>query len=150
RPHHRRHPPAPPSSPPPPRTRRTRGRPRPRPTPAAPRPIRAPAPAMTTFRRCANPMTWMRPYFLALALLVAAPLARAQSNKVAAEALFEEGRRLMSEGKVADACPKFADSQSLDPSPGTLLNLASCYEKMGMTATAWATYREAASLASAS
>jgi serine/threonine-protein kinase len=98
-------------------------------------------------------MTSMKPFIAALAVVATlgvAPAARAQSNKVAAEALFEEGRRLLSEGKVADACPKFADSQGLDPSPGTLLNLASCYEKLGMTASAWATYREAASLAAAS
>src|SRR5262245_43999718 len=95
----------------------------------------------------------MKRRFAALTLvaaLIAVPSAQAQSNKVAAEALFEEGRRLMSEGKIADACPKFADSQSLDASPGTLLNLASCYEKLGMTASAWGTYREAASLAAAS
>ncbi|HEY2515936.1 MAG TPA: PEGA domain-containing protein [Polyangiaceae bacterium] len=87
---------------------------------------------------------------------LAAPLtftqtAHAQTggNKVAAEALFEDGRRLMSEGKAADACPKFVDSQRLDPSPGTLLNLASCYERTSRPATAWATYREAASAAAA-
>ena len=87
-----------------------------------------------------------------LASALAAPLtAHAQTggNKVAAEALFEEGRRLMSEGKAADACPKFVDSQRLDPSPGTLLNLASCYEKTSRPATAWATYREGASAAAA-
>src|SRR3954467_9213570 len=71
------------------------------------------------------------------------------SQKATAEALFEEGRKLMAEGKAADACPKFADSEQLDASSSTLLNLASCYEKLGRTASAWATYREAASLASA-
>lgn len=90
-----------------------------------------------------------------LALLLAAPAtARAQSpaggtDKVAAEALFEEGRKLVAAGHYADACPKFADSQRLDPSPGTLLNLANCYEKLGRSATAWATYKQAASAANA-
>src|SRR5579872_6900411 len=91
---------------------------------------------------------------LAGATLAASPAARAQapagmSDKVAAEALFEDGRRMVAAGNFADACPKFADSQRLDPSAGTLLNLASCYEKLGRTATAWATYREAASAANA-
>jgi serine/threonine-protein kinase len=84
-----------------------------------------------------------------LAALAAPAVAHAQGStaKVAAEALFEEGRRLMADGKAAEACPKFADSERIEPSPGTLLNLASCYEKINRPATAWATYREAASLA---
>ena len=87
-----------------------------------------------------------------LASLAGAPLARAQTDshdtaKVAAEALFEEGRRLMADGKTAEACPKFAESQRLDPASSTLLNLASCYEKSDRPATAWSTYRQAASSA---
>lgn len=89
-----------------------------------------------------------------LVLLAFGGLAQAQSpppasDKVAAEALFEDGRRLVGEGKYAEACPKFSDSERLDPSPSTLLNLASCWEKAGRTATAWATYREAESAAQA-
>ena len=70
-------------------------------------------------------------------------------DKVAAEALFEDGRRLAEAGKYPEACPKFADSQRLDASAATLLNLANCLEKVGRTATAWATFKQAGSLASA-
>jgi len=34
-----------------------------------------------------------------------------------------------------------------DPRPGRLLALGDCYEKAGATASAWATFREAKSLA---
>ncbi|MGH7271978.1 MAG: hypothetical protein ACREJ3_16230, partial [Polyangiaceae bacterium] len=73
----------------------------------------------------------------------------ASGKAVTAESLFEDGRALVSAGKIAQACPKFADSERLDPSVATLLNLASCWEKLGRSATAWETYREAASAANA-
>jgi len=60
-----------------------------------------------------------------------------------AESLFEEGRALLDAGKVEPACAKFAASQKLDPAPGTLLNLGDCYERLGRTATAWITFRDA-------
>lgn len=71
-------------------------------------------------------------------------------NRAAAEALFNQGRDLMTAGKFAEACPKFEASQQLDPGLGTMLNLAECYEKTGRTASAWAEYREAIPLARAS
>lgn len=59
----------------------------------------------------------------------------------AAEALFEQGRRLAGLGRYAEACARFADSERLDHGVGTLLNLADCYEKNGQTASARAGFR---------
>jgi hypothetical protein len=85
---------------------------------------------------------------MALGILVA-PRAEAQSSadKAAAEALFQAGRDLMGAGKFDDACKKFEASQRLDAGLGTLLYLADCYEKANRLASAWATFREAESIA---
>src|SRR5579883_1765226 len=81
---------------------------------------------------------------LACGALAASPAgAQDASNKAAAEALFRDGRALYDQGKYPQACAKFAESQRLDPAPGTLLNLGGCYEKNGQTASAWATFKEA-------
>jgi hypothetical protein len=81
---------------------------------------------------------------LVFAALVAITPARADEAQeaAAAEALFREGRALLAEGKLHDACEKFGQSKRLDPAPGTMLNLGRCYEDLGRTASAWATYRE--------
>ncbi len=53
----------------------------------------------------------------------------------------------MTQGHFAEACKKLEGSEKLDPGAGTLLNLASCYEQNGQTASAWITYKDAAAAA---
>jgi hypothetical protein len=83
--------------------------------------------------------------------LVVAPEVRAagdsDTNAAAAEASFQEGRKLMEAKRYAEACPKFAASQKSAPAIGTLLNLADCYEKNNQLASAWTKFHEAIALA---
>ncbi len=86
-----------------------------------------------------------------LALLLCAQSAHAQhrtsSEKAAAESLFDHAMDNLKAGNLEAACDNFEKSQKIDPAVGTLLYLAECYERTGRTASAWATFREAASLA---
>ncbi|MFW5741046.1 MAG: hypothetical protein ACOC1F_11845, partial [Myxococcota bacterium] len=87
---------------------------------------------------------------IALALTGLSTLAHADASaqkRAAAQALFDEARRLVGQGRHAEACPKFRESQSLDPGIGTLYNLGECLERTGRTASAWAAFHEAADMA---
>lgn len=106
---------------------------------------------MTHLACCAYDRVLVRlaPLTLSIAVALVPTIAHAQSasDQAAATALFKQGRDLMAAGKYAEACPKLAESQRLDPGAGTLLNLATCYEKNGQIASAWTTYQDAASAA---
>jgi hypothetical protein len=90
-----------------------------------------------------------------LALALSAPvIARADisdaEKKTAAQALFDEARKLTDSGDFASACPKFAESRRLDPTMGTTFYLADCLEHVGKLASAWSYYLEVADSARAS
>ncbi len=86
---------------------------------------------------------------ICLGLITASPLAAEPSatNKAAAEALYQQGAELFDQGDLAQACEHFAASQDLDPGLGTMLRLADCLDRVGKTASAWALFREAATIA---
>lgn len=109
---------------------------------------------MTVFPRLsllprANHLLLAAAFSTGLVLLVSPASAQSANDKAAAEALFDEGVALLKAGKVEAACEKLESSQRVDPGIGTLLYLGDCYKKAGRTASAWATFREAASKAKA-
>src|SRR5262245_21810388 len=84
---------------------------------------------------------------LAACLVVVVPAIAAAQDRAAARTLFDEGTRLVEQGDFAGACPRFAASLEAEVKLGTKLALASCYETIGRTASAWAEFRDAAALA---
>src|SRR6185436_8712873 len=89
-------------------------------------------------------MQKLRYVAVGLALLAFPAAARAQSRDAAtAEALFRQGRQAMENKNYTEACGKFSESQKLDPAAGTLMNLATCEEKVGKLASAWQHWKEA-------
>ncbi|HYQ17873.1 MAG TPA: tetratricopeptide repeat protein [Polyangiaceae bacterium] len=91
-------------------------------------------------------------FSLALLLSAAASLparpAHAEDD-TPARALFKQGRALASEGKYAEACPKFEESLRLEVGVGTQFNLADCWEHVGKLASAQKLFLGAAGSAKA-
>jgi hypothetical protein len=73
----------------------------------------------------------------------------AQTDPAAARALFSEGRKLMAAKKYEQACPRFEESQRLDPGIGAMYNLADCWDHSGRIASAWAMFLDTAASARA-
>jgi serine/threonine-protein kinase len=97
----------------------------------------------------------MRARFLLSTLIFALPpfllAAQAQAvppaDEAAADVLFNQASEAAIAGRFDEACPKFAEAQRLDPTAGTLLNLAKCEIQRGNLATAYGAYVTAISLA---
>jgi serine/threonine-protein kinase len=90
---------------------------------------------------------WALASTLALASAPGEARAAGESDAVSAEILFRTGRALMAEHKFAEACPKLAESERLDPASGTLVALALCHEGEEKNASAWVEFTEAVDLA---
>ena len=70
-----------------------------------------------------------------------------RTDRVTAQALFDDGRQLMQAQRFREACPKFEASQRLDPGIGTQFNLGDCYEQLGRLASAWIQFVDVAAAA---
>jgi hypothetical protein len=78
------------------------------------------------------------------ALVFLSAPASAQRDATTGEALFRAGRAAADRGDFSAACPKFEESNRLDPALGTVFNLADCDEHIGKIATAWQLFKEVA------
>lgn len=74
-------------------------------------------------------------------ILTSSSPARAQS--AAAASLFDDGERLMKEGKLAEACQSFEASNRVEARAGTLIDLGLCREQNGQAASAWSAFKDA-------
>jgi tetratricopeptide (TPR) repeat protein len=74
-------------------------------------------------------------------MLALPALAHAQNAE--AEALFGDAEKLMSAGKLDEACDAFEASNRIEPRAGTLIRLGECREKNKELASAWSAYRDA-------
>jgi hypothetical protein len=81
----------------------------------------------------------MKKLTILVATFALARTAAADPNP-AAEKLFRDGKQLMKDGKVAEACSAFEASETSEHNIATVMNLADCREKNQQLASAWALY----------
>ncbi len=75
--------------------------------------------------------------------------ALAQEGTAVADALFADGKRLLAEGKTAEACAKFEASAAASVAIGTLMNLGDCRDKEGKSGASWEAWSRASAMARA-
>jgi hypothetical protein len=86
-------------------------------------------------------------FVLAMAIWVRpthAQVSQAETS-AASQALFDQGRALLDQGKNEQACSLLEESQRIDPASGTQFWLATCYTRLGKLASAWALFIDVAS-----
>ena len=84
---------------------------------------------------------------IAAPAMAQAPPSPATTDPPTAAELFHQGRAALEEKNYEVACPKFAESQRLDPHVGTLISLAECEEATGRLARARGYWQQAIDLA---
>ncbi|MEO7735389.1 MAG: hypothetical protein ABIY55_30830 [Kofleriaceae bacterium] len=80
---------------------------------------------------------------LAVVIGIAMPVVAWGQASPQAEALFRDGKRLMKEGKLAEACGALEGSERAEHNVATVLSLADCREKNHQYAAAWALFLQA-------
>src|SRR5215470_7421371 len=80
---------------------------------------------------------------LALVVGIVLPITAWGQASPQAEALFRDGKRLMKDGKLAEACAAFEGSERAEHNVATVLSLADCREKNHQYASAWALFLQA-------
>src|SRR5262249_16095278 len=86
---------------------------------------------------------WWAPLSLILLGGASPALADDRATEAEAGAYCRRGRDAAKRGDHVTACTEVAESQRLDPAPGTLLNLGECEEKQGHYTRAWQYFADA-------
>ena len=79
----------------------------------------------------------------ALSIFVLSPARAHAQASPEAEKLFRDGKQLMKDGKLAEACNAFEASEKAEHNFATVLSLSDCREKNQQYASAWAGFLQA-------